>query len=410
MAVRDSSQDTIPELLQTSRPLPSAVRTMGETCRSRVPPGANTSPALQSAFELALRLGDSTASLAALAQWLATPQTLADRGESAFDTRVKRFYTAITQLLDDNITGPLQGWGVAQAKKMVPRLDSMKAYSLSLATQQNILEAETEWRNQMAGKFAAPERVLHDYLALIPAFDSASDSVSLNVGKYLGGVGFLIIRIEQAQDLIDKNHTMSLLDSLATHSTRAGPAAAAWMNTRKQDFAMVGQPVPSLHAQFWYNTHGDSVWPVPGHVSLIVMGEQSALNAPLLRLLAQRYGPRGLRICVVSKTKGYWNRNGTETGPRTAAQEAAQDSAYYLQYLKLPVTVAIAEAQFTRFPDGHYAQAAPVQYERDLVPLAPYGNFVLTDASGRLLDTWGSGSGSRYMIARLDRLLGVNAP
>jgi hypothetical protein len=413
VAVRDSSGDTlITEPIP--HPLPSTVRAMGETCRARVPTGAATTPELQSAFELAVALGDSTGSVAALDRWLAAPQTLANRGESAFDTRLNRLVTAINRYLDFAITGPMWEFGVAQARACVARLDSMgpEARAARITAQYSILDAETAWRNLVAGRFVDPARVLHDYLALISVYDSASGVVHVSDtynSTYEGSLFSALIPVMQAQSLIDDSHTKPLLDSLAKNSKGADSAALTWITIRKPGYASVGQPVPKLQAEFWYNTQGDAVWPVPGHVSLLVLGEQSARTARVFRLLAKRYASHGLRITIVNKTKGYWDRSGTETGPRTAAQEAAQDSAYYLGYLKLPVTIAITESQFTRLPTGAYEQTVPVQYERDLVPLAPYLAMILVDANGGRLDTWGMYN-QAYMISRLDRLLGVTTP
>lgn len=415
-AQQDSSQDTLPESLKRPRPLPAPVQAMGESCRTRVAAqpvlglGMVPAPAeLQSAFELAVLLGDSMGSVAALDRWLAAPQTLGDRGESSFDTRLKRVMTAVTLYYDIDAPVALRAWSLAYGPTVVARLDSMgpRAHAARLTTQFSIVEAATEWRNQLAGTFAEPARVLHDYMALIPAFDSATPEELAS--KYGGTEGFITLGIRQAQSLLDEQRVLPLLDSLATHPSLNGnigkeaadeSARWKWMNVQ------AGHPVPPLHAQFWFHTQGDTVWPVPGHISLLVMGDIAESNALFLRRLAHRYTSHGLRMTFVNKTNGYWTRSGTATGPRTAAQEAAQDSAYYLDYLKLPATVAIVETPFVTQPGGHVVQRTPVEYERDWGGTA---GLVLVDPSGRLLKRW-EVFDEREVIAYLDHLFDVQTP
>jgi hypothetical protein len=422
-AQQDSSQDTLPKSLKRPHPLPPSVRAMGETCRRRVATehvlGLGAVPAaaeLQSAFELAVFVGDSAGSATALDRWVAAPQTLGDRGESSFDTRLKRIMTAVKLLYDNTDTDtPVESqvWPLAYGSSLVAHLDAMgpRAHAARLSTQFSIVAAATERRNQAAGRFAEPERVLHDFMALIPPFDSATWTELTS--KYGGKFGFLPLYLRRAQSLIDEQHVLPLLDSLATHPSGNGNIAKVaadeaamwkWMN------AKAGQPMPSVHAQFWWNAQGDTIWPVPGHLSLLVIGDVAEPDARNLRRLAQRYAAHGLRITMVTKTNGYWTRSGTETGPRTPAQEAAQDSAYYLNYLKLPVTLAIVETPFVTRPDGHVVQSAPVAYERDWVnPPNDGGSIVLVDANGKLLKRW-IGLADRWVIAYLDHLFGVQTP
>jgi hypothetical protein len=419
-AQQDSSQDTLPESLQRPQPLPRAIRVMGETCRTRVAAGTalgiGVAPApaeLESAFELAVVLSDSTGSTTALDRWLAAPQTLGDRGESPVDTRLKRLMTAVNLYYDPDAPVEMRTWSLRYGPSLIARLDAMgpPAHAARLSTQFSIVDAALEWRNQVAGTFAEPARVLHDEMALIPAFDSATSTELTS--KYVGGL-FLTLRIRQAQSLLDEGRVLPLLDSLATHPSGHGnisKAAAAEAARWKRMNAQVGQAVPPLHAQVWWNAHGDTVWPVPGHFSLLVIGEVEEQDALFLRRLAQRYTASGLRITMVTKTNGYWTRSGTETGPRTTAQEAAQDSAYYLDYLHLPVTIAIQETPFVTRPDGHVVQSAPVEYERDWVnPPNDGGSIVLVDAHGKILQRW-FGFAESWVIAYLDHLLlGIPAP
>jgi hypothetical protein len=364
----------------------------------------------ESAFELAILLSDSTGSATALGRWLAAPQTLGDRGESPVDTRLKRLMTAVNRYYDPNAPVEMRAWSLAYGPTLVAQLNAMGplAHAARLTTQFSIVDAALVWRNQIAGTFAEPARVLHDEMALIPAFDSATSTELTS--KYGGTEGFIPLRIRQAQAIIDEPRVLPLLDSLATHPSGNGNIskdAATEVTRWKSMNTQAGHPVPPLHAQFWFHTQGDTVWPVPGHISLLVMGDVAESEARFLRRLAQRYTSHGLRLTIVTKTKGYWTRSGTETGPRTAAQEAAQDSAYYLNYLHLPVTVAIAETPFVTRPDGYVVQSAPVDYERDWInPPNDGGSLVLVDARGQILKRW-DGFDEAWVIAYLDHLFNV---
>jgi hypothetical protein len=106
-------------------------------------------------------------------------------------------------------------------------------------------------------------------------------------------------------------------------------------------------------------------------------------QAAMLRRFVAQYGAHGLSITLVTKTHGYWLKNGSQTGPVSAAQEAADDSAYYLDYLHLPVTLMVDSTMFVRDSEHRLRQAAPVAFE------STYGSqdgmIVLTDRTGHII-------------------------
>jgi hypothetical protein len=146
---------------------------------------------------------------------------------------------------------------------------------------------------------------------------------------------------------------------------------------------------------------------VTGHVSLLVMGDNKNGLAPeyaaAIRRLVARYGAHGLQVTVVHKTQGYWVRDGTETGPKRPEQEAKLDSAYYLDYLKLPVTVAVVESPMQTLGNGWVMSKYPqLPYEDQNIGWTA----VLADTAGRLVRKF-AGVPGKQINAYLDRLLGL---
>ena len=174
------------------------------------------------------------------------------------------------------------------------------------------------------------------------------------------------------------------------------------------DLQSFGGPADPVSAKFWYSANGDRVWPVPGNVSLLIRSDESSWDgrvglreAALVRQLMAWYGSHGLRITYLVSTKGYWDKGGTETGPRTTAQEAAQDSAFYLGYLKLPATIAITESQFLKMPNGW---VLPVnQKKQGLTP-----RVMLVDSNGRFVFAL-PGIDPTFLRSYLDRLMGLTS-
>jgi hypothetical protein len=303
--------------------------------------------------------------------------------------------------MQSDLTGPQMDADAVRAQTLFERLDSLgpRVRDQRLAVQQFMLSTKLRQKEQATGMLDDPHRVLRDFTSLLAGADSAGGIQ----GSATYGANWItvVLPLLGTRYLHDPKGTAAFVDSLVNATPRLGKLGPLMMGVASNLSNAFGSPVPPLQAQFWYHTQGDAVWPVPGHVSLLVLGGVTAKEAPMLRRLAKRYGPHGLRITVVEKTKGYWLKGGTETGPRTAAQEAAQDSAYYLGHLKLPVTLAITESSFARGSNGHVVQTSPVQYEHAWKG----GRLVLVDATGHLLINLTVGE--PFLNTYLDRVMGL---
>jgi hypothetical protein len=213
-------------------------------------------------------------------------------------------------------------------------------------------------------------------LAQILAFWPQSDRTAPTVVPSGVMMVALVEAAIQARGFLDPTGVQAFYDSLA----KASPTVAfldsvghdfwhrVFQNRYLSVFAQVGHTVPPLQGAYWYHAPGltaPNTWPQPGRVSLLFTVNQGlgSQRAAVIRRLAAQYGAQGLTITVVTKTHGYWLKDGAQTGPVSPAEEAAHDSAYYLDYLHLPVTLVVDSTTFTRDREHRLRQAAPVQFE-----------------------------------------------
>jgi hypothetical protein len=142
----------------------------------------------------------------------------------------------------------------------------------------------------------------------------------------------------------------------------------------------VGHPAPPLAAGHWYGPSHITAWPVPGHVALLFWldnrdGGAEYSQYALFRRLHKTFGD-SLTIVLMTKTHGY-----ADFTPMPAAQEAERIRAYYLDYLKLPVTVGVLETPFTVLADGRHIEGAMPAHQVMAYGFGP----VVADRKGYLL-------------------------
>jgi hypothetical protein len=147
-------------------------------------------------------------------------------------------------------------------------------------------------------------------------------------------------------------------------------------------FIPVGQPAPEIQATRWYHTgSAGNRRPVPGKPTLIFFSAARCTSCyegyGVLRRLAAKYAARGLDITLVTRTHGYFGRR--LVPPDT---EMTKLAAYFLDDLKLPVTLAIWRTDFGRRNDKRLTiESAPNdQAYRPTENMAAY----LVDANGRV--------------------------
>lgn len=411
--VREPERDTLPARQRAAYTLAPAVRAIGTRCQAQYAVSAITIPReMEAALTLAVMLGDSAQSAAALERWLALPQTADPRakGETPAQTTARRMVSAFHAYMDrgepfhDSDISIARESDIAVARTLVAR---MAALGPPFQGDRLVMQELLMYNEFQRAALVAPvdrQRKLAAGMALLAARDSVAQTgviAKLGLVEVFNGLDQLIF--------LDPQGTVAFADSVVKtwKSPKMQGVAALLQQQARAQTEGIGQPVPPLPAQFWYNAHGAARWPTPGRVSLLVMGDnQTGLDiedAAVIRRLAERYGARGLQITVVHKTQGYWLRGGTATGPKTAAQEAVMDSVYYLNYLKLPVTVAIVESPLQTLGNG---------WVQPRYPMLPYEvanmgwHAVLADTTGRLVRKF-MGVPEREISAYLDRLVGV---
>jgi hypothetical protein len=93
----------------------------------------------------------------------------------------------------------------------------------------------------------------------------------------------------------------------------------------------------------------------------------------LLRYLDREYQTKGLEIILITETAGFFRTQLMET----TAEEIELVRNFYLNFLKLPVTLGIDETRFSRLPDGR-RMPEPVAWRRSW----PQTRAVLIDRNG----------------------------
>jgi len=149
---------------------------------------------------------------------------------------------------------------------------------------------------------------------------------------------------------------VTLLNEAHQDLTTLRPYAANLIKYLMPLYTPVGQSAPSIRATQWLNVAGKgTVHPAPGRPTLLIFGfassgNKSYLGYAVLRRLAAQYTARGLDITLVTRTEGYYR-----DVLISADSEMSKIGDYYMNFLNLPVTVAIWKTDIGFRPrgDGH---------------------------------------------------------
>jgi hypothetical protein len=308
-------------------------------------------------------------------------------------TQCKRLSTVIDLYLTRDQSDLSFATTLASLHPFVHQLDSLgaPARKCALDARGKILLARLDHTNRL-GQWV-PDQTLHLILDFLRQSDAAGPANRPDIWT----LAYLFEKLLQARGFVDPHGVQTFYDSLS-----AASPTMAFMDTVGNGFwhqifrrrylsvfAQVDRAAPMLHGAYWYHTPGVTVstdtWPEPGRISLLVTFADVLYldQAAMLRRLAAQYGDQGLSITLVTKTQGYWLKNGEHTGPVSPAEEAVDDSAYYLGYLHLPVTLVVDSTSFIRDAEQRLRQATPVSFE------SAYGSrkgiIVLADPTGHVI-------------------------
>jgi hypothetical protein len=120
-------------------------------------------------------------------------------------------------------------------------------------------------------------------------------------------------------------------------------------------YQVYGQPAPAIPAKHWFYAEGvtPNKFPWEGQPTLVAFvhpncGGPCYPEYSFYRMLHDKFGARGLRILLVARTSGFFRNEAIEV----PSQEVELIRKYYLDFLKMPVTLVVDEARFNRLPDG----------------------------------------------------------
>jgi hypothetical protein len=176
----------------------------------------------------------------------------------------------------------------------------------------------------------------------------------------------------------DRMNSLDHLEELYSHATemvsaeRGGAATLAFLDSAYHALAplrpageidglfrylngvyrLVGTQGPRLTASHWYTTDSDTVRPRPGRVSLIVWGTPDCGAScygqyAVIRRVAAKYGS-ALQTTIVTGTGGFYRNHAMPT----PAAESDSTKHYFLDFLNLPVGIAVNEVSFSFRADG----------------------------------------------------------
>jgi thiol-disulfide isomerase/thioredoxin len=184
------------------------------------------------------------------------------------------------------------------------------------------------------------------------------------------------------------------------------PDAKAKLGPILARYAQVGKPGASIQAQHWFNSApGTTRFTPGGAVTLIEFTAHwcgpCRKSYPAIARLQNTYGGRGMKSLFVTTTYGFFKKE----KQLTPAQEASDDSAYYLTEHALPVRVAVYET-----PQAASGVPAVMPNETNY-NVGGIPQIVLLDRAGvvrMIVDGWDPGSEVR-LGAMINKLVAERA-
>jgi hypothetical protein len=158
---------------------------------------------------------------------------------------------------------------------------------------------------------------------------------------------------------------VAALDTAKLRITPILPATDRWtpqtlrtiqqfLDAERAADSMASVTAPPIHGDYWYNADGDSsTRPRRGTVSVLAIMPSGFVGAyyseyAVLKRLQATYAARGVDFVIMTFTAGSFRNH---LMPRPAA-EAEVLKGWFLDYLKLPVTLAVEQSQFGYLQDG----------------------------------------------------------
>ncbi len=171
--------------------------------------------------------------------------------------------------------------------------------------------------------------------------------------------------IQASYDLVRK-------DFVPTVSRRIGGGedsrtyAQQMLERGQQMYQYLGDTAPPILARYWFDSNGVAErLPKSGRTTVVFFleprcGQSCYGTYAMIRRAHALYSQKGLDILVVSKLSGHFRLH----IPKNNAEELELIRNYYLDFLKLPVTLAVDEVRFSRRADG-FRTAEEIAWRRN---------------------------------------------
>lgn len=196
--------------------------------------------------------------------------------------------------------------------------------------------------------------------ALLAAFSDLGHAEQLNLADTL--VHAYSVRTDVLKLTRNRDAVLAMLDSAKNTIMPLEENGGPWANYQKANAAGylealrrqangLGLKAATLHAERWYGPVGDTIFPKPGRVTLVITSHPAALSFPVIatiRRLHDEYAPQGVDIVLSTFTTGWFRMTVT---PKPA-EEMDDFQQWFMDFLHLPIAVAAEESQFGRLPDG----------------------------------------------------------
>lgn len=364
LRVPESAEDT----------LPTAARVVGQRCAARLDREHLAPLELPNVMRLAVLTGDTTLLRTAISQQLALATTAGTRGDVWLD--------AIKEL-----TGHAELSLVrhpADAARATDFLRQLDALGKGAIVQR--LQAHSLFFDLYQGEWFDTTALYRESHAIATIASALSDSAR-HVYPYVSSLSALwmdsIVTAYYRQDprlvSIVKHQLQLGAKGFPAEEIRKGQGVLDFFVYRAEQVGTMAQ----IPGDFWFPENRAQKVPVAGRVTLImslsrgdgIMDRRGAM----MRRLSKKYGAQGLDIVGVVRTEGYsWS-----SPPQTPDAEAKVDAWYFLDYLKLPITLVVEQTPFTTQPDGRRVVAGPDRLSARY-PMTPA---MLVGRDGRIITT-----------------------
>jgi hypothetical protein len=243
---------------------------------------------------------------------------------------------------------------VTRARGYVRALDALGKPAASERMSTHKIVAEYAWS---VGELAVADSEIHASLAAAGELGKAEQ---LNQAD--GIAGAFILRATIASVRQGRTAATSILDTAATVAlplTQSGSPYDAYRRQRMESgfayyrtmYNIDGTTAKTVRADWWMGSPGDTVFPKTNKVTVAIIVHPGNLSFPAIatiRRLHDEFASRGLDFVLMTYTTGYF-RTAVTPKPSVEVQEFQR---WFVDYLHVPLTMAVEESQFGRLPDG----------------------------------------------------------